>query len=358
MKKAKKAKKPGTRKTAPSSSEPQGIPGPDRRLVGEGERPYNSAVLRALPLVSMILSILLLLAPVVSAQESVQPSEHRIWAEDGAEGEDLWAYDRPDLRLVADFSFFTGSQAVRGMDTDYFGMGFVIDGHVRIYEDLYLDAAWAFAHGSFTVPSDTFPIGGGSTRVGNPYLGASYFIDARPVRLAFGLGVTLPVSSTPEISDPMDLDNVAGSVADVLVARMEGNVRPWLYLPSALSIVGKGRIESVGPFLLAADLAVAPMIAIDDAGVYGGETEFVLVPAAEIGWRAYPWLSLGVRGQVAAFPTEPDETLGSLEPFLEASKKNIGHFRLGFLLQLGGPNGSTFDDEGLWALRLTTGILF
>jgi hypothetical protein len=180
------------------------------------------------------------------------------------------------------------------------------------------------------------------------------------VRLTFGLGFTIPISERPswDPTDPTDLDDLATSLADVLVSRMEGNVRPWLYLPQAFSIIVRGRVESVGPLLLAADLALAPMIATSSTGLYSGDTEFILVPAADVGWRPMPWLSLGIRGQVAVLPTETDETLGSLEPFIEAQKRDVGHFRLGFLLHLGGPTNSTFDDNGLWALRLTAGVLF
>jgi len=282
------------------------------------------------------------------------------FAEDGAEAPDEWAYDRPFVRVVTDFSFYTGSQVVNGLDTDYFGAGFVFAGEVRVWEDLWIEAAWGFPHGSFTIPMDPFPVGGGGTRIGNPYLGASYVVDARPVRMTFGLGFTIPLSETPDFdpTDPTELDNLAKSLADVLVSRMEGNVRPWLYLPDAFSIVARGRVESVGPFLLAADLALAPMIPTSSTGVYTGDAEFVLVPAAEVGWRASPWLSLGLRGQVGIFTNETDETLGSLEPFIEVEKRDVGHFRLGFLMHLGGPTGTTFDTDGLWAIRLTAGVLF
>ncbi len=196
---------------------------------------------------------------------------------------------------------------------------------------------------------------GGGTNVGNPYLGASYFIDGDAVRLTFGLGFTIPVADAAQVGGGIgaDLPN-----AGVIVSRMEGGVRPWLFLPQTFAIVGRGRVESVGPWLLAADLAVAPMIPVDSRGVYDGHAELVLIPAAELGWRASPWLTFGVRGQVSVVPTQTDETLGSLEPFIEAKKRDIGHFRVGFVVHLGGPNGATFDTNGLWALRLTAGMLF
>ncbi len=330
-------------------------------LYGTAGRAYKGPVrVLVIPVVVACLSL-------AARPASAQPGE--VIAE-GEEADDPWAYDRPFVRVVTDFSFFTGSQVVNGMDADYFGMGFTFAGEVRVWEDLWVEAAWGFPHGSFTtifdpcpagpMPTEPCPFGGGGTRVGNPYLGASYFVDARPVRLTFGLGFTIPVSETPawDPTDPMDLDDLAKSLADLLVSRIEGNVRPWLYLPRAFSIVARGRAESVGPLLLAADLALAPMFATGTGGVYSGDTEFILVPAADVGWRPTPWLSLGLRGQVAVLPTETDEILGSIEPFVEAQKRDVGYFRLGFLLHLGGPNGSTFDDDGLWALRMTAGVLF
>jgi hypothetical protein len=314
------------------------------------------------------LALALTLAVLCAASPALAQRSEEVIA-DAERSEDEWGYDRPFVRVVTDFSFFTGSQVVNGADADYFGMGFTFAGEVRVWEDLWIEAAWGFPHGSFTtvldpcpvgMDMDPCPIGGGGTRVGNPYLGASYFLEARPVRVTLGLGFTIPLSKAPSYdpTDPTDLDDLATSLADVLVSRMEGNVRPWLYLSEAFSIIARGRVESVGPLLLAADLAVAPMIATSSSGVYSGDTELVLVPAADVGWRVSPWLSLGIRGQVSVLPTETDETLGSVEPFIEAQKRDVGHFRLGFVLHLGGPTGSTFDDHGLWALRLTAGALF
>jgi hypothetical protein len=304
------------------------------------------------PLLTAVL-LLSLFPGFAAAQETLSPAG-------GVEIADAWAYDRPDVLLVTDFSFFTGSRTINGFDTDYFATGIIVAGQVRVWEDLWVDAAWGFSHGSFSIPMDPFPIGGGGTRIGNPYLGASYVIDGGGVRGGFGLGFTIPLSEAPEWdpTDPTDLDDLAKSLADVLVAQASGNVNPWLYLSNAFSLVANGHIESVGPFLLAADLTVAPMFATSDTGVYSGDTELVLVPAGEVGWRPSPWLSLGMRGQVAVFPTETDQTLGSIEPFVQAEKRGVGHFRLGFVVHLGGPSGTTFDENGLWALRLTAGVLF
>jgi hypothetical protein len=313
-----------------------------------------------LPTLACLVLGLTFIASRAAAQDGAASDDHVI-AERVAEV-DPWAYDRPFVRVTTDFSFFTGSadiDEIGAMNTNYFGMGFLFKGDVRVWEDLWVEAAWGFPHGSFTAPI-TPPIGGGGTRLGNPYLGASYVIDARPVRLTFGLGLTFPVSRRPtwDPTDPTDLDDLAKTLADLFAARIEGNVRPWLYLADTMSIVARGRIESVGHLLLAAELAVAPMFATSATGVYSGDTELVLVPTADIGYRLNPWLALGVRGQVAVFPTEPDETLGSVEPFVNVERRDVGHFRLGFVLQLGGPSGTTFHREGLWALRLTAGIVF
>jgi hypothetical protein len=180
------------------------------------------------------------------------------------------------------------------------------------------------------------------TSLGNIYLGINGFAGGR-VRWSGGIG--LPTAS-PDGSGGGALGAAAG---------IHGLQDLYLWFRDTLSLVGRVRVEAGSSVLFAVDGAAYFLIPTGDEDA-DRNTEFVLQPAGELGFRLSSATTFGARVSATWVTTgdADDNAQASLTPFVRHDFGS-GFFSAQLVMNLDEPLGFAFDDGGYWGLFLGLG---
>lgn len=181
--------------------------------------------------------------------------------------------------------------------------------------------------------------------VGNPYLGANLLLaPGAALRIRVGAGIALPVVG----------NDGAGSLVKALPIVGAGFQDPEFWLPEAVSVVLRGRVEVdlEQGLVLAADLATIGAVPtwqpVSDLAELHRPIVVYLQPAAEIGCFTQPDTLVGLRIPVSLATAVDTDPHVSLVPFVE---QRLGDGFVGVRLTL---NASPL----LLAAQLGGGIAF
>lgn len=190
---------------------------------------------------------------------------------------------------------------------------------------------------------------GGASRIGNPYVGASYIKDGPDFRLKVGGGLALPAFSIDSFSD------VGPALAGLATRAYQES---WLWYADSVPIVAPVHFEApLGtPVSFVGDAAAFFAIAIGDRR----ESDFGVQLAPGFAAHAGDAVSLGARLTVFKLliaQGSGDTSQLAIEPFVRYAADPV-FASLRFTMPLDEPLGFAFDTNRFWGLHLGLGVGF
>ena len=218
----------------------------------------------------------------------------------------------------------------------------VFDGRIRLARRLSLELMLPMA--AVETPDDD----GMVVRLANPYAGLAWFFVIDAADISLGAGIALPVARVPG-----DGDTAPARVTFLSASNSRGRYNQWLWEPEAMSVVAPATIQvDLGLLGVRADAAWALMMPT------GGESVETIVQFGGEGFVDLGLVSVGARVQNVWQPTAEDETSQvSVGPLAELDASPV-ILRSSFMLNIEGPAGSSFSDDGFWSFQLGGSIFF
>jgi len=244
-------------------------------------------------------------------------------------------------------------------------------GH-RVGESVALGARFGLAGAVVDAPSGLggLAFDGSRLRVGNPELRGGYYHAfvawPRVIELYVGTGVTIPVASLPGSAFGLGggSGRVLSSVALGGATSMRGIRDSWLWLPDTLGILlPSARVDMTqGALDLGASFDLALLVPTANTSTRDNEMrgQFMLsaayhvVPAFRLG-TAFSAVAQLSGGRLGGDGAGGDDFQSSLDLFAGVESGG-GVAELRFTTNLDHPVGFSFDDTGLWGLRLLVGV--
>lgn len=183
----------------------------------------------------------------------------------------------------------------------------------------------------------------------NPFIAGHFNIEGMLGMLDIGVGLTIPLSSTPSGAT----DRLVQSVAVLGAMASNGWWDFWIWQPDGMAFALPLRLELDIPGVMAAvDGAIAYMLATGDReDNLGG-----LQAGAEVGLNLGP-VDIGARGQVVyLFTAEGDNAQVSVGPFARMNFEVV-FITARALVNLDTPSGTSFVDDGtFWGVHGGLGV--
>ena len=236
-------------------------------------------------------------------------------------------------RLGVDLSVFVESTTV---------LAPIFNGRIGLAKRLLLELTLPLA--AVDTPNDD----GMVVRLGNPYAGLAWLFVIDAADIVLGAGITFPVARVPN-----DGDTAPARVAFLAASNSRGRYDQWLWEPEAMSLVAPVDIKvDLGLLAVRADAAWVFMMPT------GGESVETILQFAGEGIVDLGRVSVGARVQNVWQPTAEDETSQvSVGPLVELDASPVLLWSL-FMLNIEGPAGSSFGDDGFWSFQLGGSIDF
>lgn len=259
-------------------------------------------------------------------------------------------------RVWFDFRAFRGSSEDFLVRAQARSRAMLLGADLEFRERFGLELRWglAWTHTEFTFFGQTDERS--AARSGNPYVGGYYTDRLGPLRWSLGAGLAIPV-----LRPVRTLTDHAQIALAVLTPGFFGAWDAFLWIADRLTPVLRAGVEYRFEELLRVrlDQGLGVLVFTGDDRDYeqAQETELLYQAAVEAELTPIREFGIGVRFQGVYFSISDDKFQSSFEPYL------IGRFgpafaRLGFLMNLDGPYGFSFDDDRVWAVSLRAGAEF
>lgn len=235
---------------------------------------------------------------------------------------------------------------------------FTFGASYRVLSHLTLRALYPLMYGTGSANFGPVSYSESALDSGNPYLGAEWGIATEHLRMRFGGGATIPLA-------PLDTMHAIDGLTEAAAAALHGAVDTWLYLANTFAVVGRAHFETrrplLGYFVLAADMAIAPLI--PTGNTTGRHVQLILQWQFSAGVQIIREVSAGLRFSVVDDPTDGGY-LGLGDP-AQSSLSIYGRVELGtaffdamLTMNLDSEFGFAFDTARYWGVRVAGGARF
>jgi len=247
------------------------------------------------------------------------------------------AHAAPPDQVGLDMRFGSAS----GATTDIFHFQPTLFGSYRVAPKIRLSGTWGMAYSSVSTTSSA---SNSNAAFSNLVLGAHYLLLDGGARVTAGGGVGVPILSPP--SGLMDAATFA--VNDMAALSVRGRLGDPLWLPDTITffVPVRASVKFTNGLWLRADLDLDVYVPTND-----GDTNLGSLLAVDLAYRAGGFIP-GARFTADwQFSQDGDNFQSAVEVYLRVNY-TWGFARLGFLMNLDSPWGSSFDDGKLWGLGL------
>lgn len=228
-----------------------------------------------------------------------------------------------------------------GATTDLFHFQPTLFGSYWVAPKIRLSGAWGVAYSSV---SSTTSSSDSNTAFSNLVLGAHYLLLDGGARVTAGGAVGIPILSAPTgVTDAATF-----GVNDMAAMSVRGRLGDPLWAPDTITffVPVRASVKFTSGLWLRADLDVDVYVPTDQ-----GDTNLGSLLALDVAYRAGGFIPGARLTADWQFTQDGDNFQSAVELYLRVNY-TWGFARLGFLMNLDAPLGSSFDDGKLWGAGL------